>query len=70
MLARSSEDGAPSGAEANLRPNLAFYIDVRPALDDWEGVRMRWSRWWVNTFGRRATVGPAGASGTPTKAVG
>lgn len=27
-------------------PNLAFYIDVRPALDGWEGARMRWLRTW------------------------
>ncbi|KAH8920199.1 cytochrome c and c1 heme-lyase [Atractiella rhizophila] len=25
--------------------DLAFFLDVRPALDGWEGVRMRWERW-------------------------
>ena len=29
--------------------NLSFYLDVRPALDNWEGVRLRtqmfWHRW-------------------------
>ncbi|KAK4051014.1 Cytochrome c1 heme lyase [Microbotryomycetes sp. JL201] len=35
-----------SEAVDNFRPNLAFYIDCRPALDDWEGVSMRWTRWW------------------------
>jgi len=29
--------------------NLSFYLDVRPAVDNWEGVRMRaqkfWERW-------------------------
>lgn len=28
------------------RPNLAFYLDVRPALDSWEGVRMRLLKSW------------------------
>ena len=32
-------------------PNLAFYIDVRPALDSWEGVRMRWTRFWGGLSG-------------------
>ena len=27
-------------------PNLAFYIDCRPALDGWEGVRMRFRKYW------------------------
>ncbi|KAI8453029.1 cytochrome c/c1 heme-lyase [Phakopsora pachyrhizi] len=27
-------------------PNLSFYIDVRPALDNWEGIRMRILRSW------------------------
>jgi cytochrome c heme-lyase len=29
--------------------NLSFFLDVRPALDNWEGVKMRaehlWDRW-------------------------
>jgi len=33
-----------------LAGNLSFYLDVRPALDSWEGVKMRverfWGRWW------------------------
>ncbi|KAG0142154.1 hypothetical protein CROQUDRAFT_662905 [Cronartium quercuum f. sp. fusiforme G11] len=28
------------------RPNLAFYLDVRPALDNWEGIRMRLLKNW------------------------
>lgn len=32
--------------EAMFRPNLAFFIDCRPALDGWEGVRMRFNRYW------------------------
>ncbi|GAA5907221.1 hypothetical protein JCM6882_008394 [Rhodosporidiobolus microsporus] len=35
-----------SGVEDNFRPNLAFFIDCRPALDGWEGVRMRFNRYW------------------------
>ncbi|KNF00311.1 hypothetical protein PSTG_06484 [Puccinia striiformis f. sp. tritici PST-78] len=27
-------------------PNLSFYLDVRPALDNWEGIRMRLLRTW------------------------
>ncbi|KNZ60063.1 uncharacterized protein VP01_1618g1 [Puccinia sorghi] len=27
-------------------PNLSFYLDVRPALDSWEGIRMRLLRAW------------------------
>ncbi|GAA5879184.1 hypothetical protein JCM16303_001331 [Sporobolomyces ruberrimus] len=27
-------------------PNLAFFIDCRPALDGWEGVRMRFNKYW------------------------
>ncbi|KAM0790069.1 hypothetical protein ACM66B_005397 [Microbotryomycetes sp. NB124-2] len=42
----------------NLKPNLAFYIDCRPALDDWEGVSMRWTRWW-NSW---STLSPRPAS--------
>ncbi|GAA5860226.1 hypothetical protein JCM1840_002828 [Sporobolomyces johnsonii] len=43
---------APSPApEDNFRPNLAFFIDCRPALDGFEGVRMRWSRWLEDRWG-------------------
>ncbi|KAA1123065.1 Cytochrome c1 heme lyase [Puccinia graminis f. sp. tritici] len=31
-------------------PNLSFYLDVRPALDSWEGVRMRLLRTWDDIF--------------------
>ena len=31
--------------------NLSFFLDVRPALDNWEGVRMRVERFWRRTFG-------------------
>ncbi|GAA5864140.1 hypothetical protein JCM3774_006394 [Rhodotorula dairenensis] len=32
--------------EQMLVPNLAFYIDCRPALDGWEGLRMRFNKYW------------------------
>jgi cytochrome c heme-lyase len=48
MLAGSGEG---VGAEDNFRPNLAFFIDVRPALDGWEGARMRAGRWWRSWSG-------------------
>ncbi|GAA6004094.1 hypothetical protein JCM10207_002423 [Rhodosporidiobolus poonsookiae] len=34
------------GVEDNFRPNLAFFIDCRPALDGWEGARMRFNKYW------------------------
>lgn len=43
--------GVEVGAEDNFRPNLAFFLDVRPAVDGWEGVRMRSGRVWRNWFG-------------------
>ncbi|GAA5940986.1 hypothetical protein JCM3775_001113 [Rhodotorula graminis] len=41
----SSSSSAPA-PEANFRPNFAFFIDCRPALDGWEGIRMRFNRYW------------------------
>lgn len=38
---RGAEKG---GSEDSFRPNLAFYLDTRPALDDLEGWRMRGNR--------------------------
>ncbi|KAI0721626.1 cytochrome C1 heme lyase [Cerioporus squamosus] len=32
--------------------NLSFYLDVRPALDSWEGVRLRTERFWRQALGR------------------
>ena len=36
-------------ADTERKSNMAFYLDVRPALDDWEGVRTRvmglWNQW-------------------------
>jgi cytochrome c heme-lyase len=33
-------------ADAVRQGNMAFYLDVRPAVDDWEGVRTRVMGWW------------------------
>lgn len=32
--------------------NVSFYLDVRPALDSWEGVRLRAQRFWERWTGR------------------
>ncbi|KAH9901243.1 cytochrome C1 heme lyase [Cubamyces lactineus] len=31
--------------------NISFFLDVRPALDNWEGVRLRTERFWKRFFG-------------------
>ncbi|GAA5934523.1 cytochrome c1 heme lyase CYT2 [Sporobolomyces koalae] len=36
----------PAKEDLKMPPNLAFFIDCRPALDDWEGVRMRFNKYW------------------------
>lgn len=38
--ASSSEGGRPPGAGGGAKP-LSFYLDVRPKLNTWEGVKMR-----------------------------
>ncbi|EIW70891.1 hypothetical protein TREMEDRAFT_28522 [Tremella mesenterica DSM 1558] len=32
--------------DPNSPGRMAFHLDVRPALDDWEGLRTRWAGWW------------------------
>ncbi|KAL6309027.1 cytochrome c/c1 heme-lyase [Sparassis latifolia] len=32
--------------------NLSFYLDARPALDNWDGVRMRMERFWGRWVGK------------------
>ncbi|KAI0374742.1 cytochrome C1 heme lyase [Pilatotrama ljubarskyi] len=32
--------------------NVSFFLDVRPALDNWEGVRLRAERFWHRCTGR------------------
>lgn len=36
--------------------NLSFYLDARPALDNWDGVRMRAERFWERWVGRSWTT--------------
>lgn len=38
--------------------NLSFYLDVRPALDNWEGVRMRASNFWERWIGSKLSTPP------------
>ncbi|KAH7889923.1 cytochrome c/c1 heme lyase-domain-containing protein [Phlebopus sp. FC_14] len=40
--------GRGAGASSN---NVSFYLDVRPALDNWEGVKMRLANVWDGFFG-------------------
>ncbi|KAL0947366.1 hypothetical protein HGRIS_013481 [Hohenbuehelia grisea] len=39
--------GHSGGPESN---NLSFYLDVRPALDNFEGFKMRFTRFWSDFF--------------------
>ncbi|POY74469.1 hypothetical protein BMF94_2468 [Rhodotorula taiwanensis] len=41
-----AEPAAVARPEESFRPNLAFFIDCRPALDGWEGARMRFNKFW------------------------
>ncbi|ORY77264.1 cytochrome c/c1 heme-lyase [Leucosporidium creatinivorum] len=63
LLHPSIPPGSGSSPEENFMPNLAFYIDVRPALDGWEGVRMRAGRWWRDSLGMGAQAGAAQGAG-------
>lgn len=47
----SSSGSTDVFAQAREMPNLRFFIDCRPALDSWEGVRMRTGRWWTKWTG-------------------
>ena len=42
----SSSAAKPPAPEEVMVPNLAFVIDCRPALDGWEGLRMRFNKYW------------------------
>ncbi|KAH9946238.1 cytochrome C1 heme lyase [Epithele typhae] len=41
-----------SGHTKEPSQNVSFFLDVRPALDSWEGVRMRTERFWSQAFRR------------------
>ncbi|KAG6332888.1 hypothetical protein ID866_6195 [Astraeus odoratus] len=51
--------GRSAGASSN---NVSFYLDVRPALDNWEGVRMRVENVIGDLFGLRDNGSPASQS--------
>lgn len=40
-----------TGRQGPSASNVSFYLDVRPALDNWEGVRLRAGRLWAETVG-------------------
>ncbi|KAG1904126.1 cytochrome c/c1 heme lyase-domain-containing protein [Suillus fuscotomentosus] len=49
--------GRGAGPSSN---NVSFYLDVRPALDNWEGVKMRAENIWQDWFGSvRSTNTPS-----------
>lgn len=60
--------GASKGNPNGLPPQLAFYLDVRPALDDFEGVRMRVRRSLNELFGLNPSLGKK-TTGTATAAL-
>lgn len=35
-----------TGHNASSKEDISFYLDVRPALDNWEGIKMRLRRLW------------------------
>ena len=35
-----------TGHSADSKEDISFYLDVRPALDNWEGIKMRLHRLW------------------------
>lgn len=41
-----------TGHNAGSPNNLSFYLDARPALDNWDGVRMRVERFWERWTGK------------------
>ncbi|KAF9258101.1 cytochrome c and c1 heme-lyase [Marasmius fiardii PR-910] len=49
---------------SNGSNDVSFYLDVRPALDNWEGLRMRVEHFFGKWFGRNPT---ASTQGTRTK---
>jgi hypothetical protein len=61
------ESAAAASARSQQRqqqqqqPNLSFYLDVRPALDGWEGARMRIARFWGSASSTQTTSATAAA---------
>ncbi|KAI0703592.1 cytochrome C1 heme lyase [Cytidiella melzeri] len=54
--------GHSQGSSPN---NLSFYLDVRPALDNWEGVRLRATHFWQRWVGSMWNTSPP-PKATPT----
>ncbi|KAG1749049.1 cytochrome c/c1 heme-lyase [Suillus paluster] len=50
------------GAGSPSSNNVSFYLDVRPALDNWEGVKMRADNIWQDWFGSRSSSTPSQSS--------
>lgn len=32
--------------DSSNKQSMAFHLDVRPAVDNWEGVKTRFAGWW------------------------
>ncbi|KAG8966928.1 Cytochrome c1 heme lyase [Tulasnella sp. 419] len=51
--------GRPNSTSPSPAGNLSFYLDVRPALDNWEGVKMRmemfFNRWILGSTSPRSS---------------
>ena len=43
--------------------NLSFFLDVRPALDSWDAVRLRAERFWGRWVGGLFAAAPEDAAG-------
>ncbi|BGP01706.1 Cytochrome C1 heme lyase [Rhodotorula toruloides ATCC 204091] len=63
LILPPSPSNSDKGPEEVFRPNLAFFIDARPALDGWEGVRMRFNRFWGLDTGEAAQGAQAKVAG-------
>lgn|SRR6266576_639582 len=49
-----------TGQNSNSGPS--FYLDVRPALDNWEGVKMRVQHFWQRSLGSVFTTSSSSSS--------
>jgi len=63
---RAAPSSSPSQAPP---PNLSFFLDVRPAMDNWDGVKLRaehfWNRW-MGTPGQE-NPNPTGPAAKPAQ---
>ncbi|KAJ7273248.1 cytochrome c/c1 heme-lyase [Mycena rebaudengoi] len=56
-----------TGRSQGAAAGPSFYLDVRPALDNWEGVKMRTQHFWSKLFGAAASAPPQPVIKTPTR---